>query len=123
MGLESVVKKAVTTAFKATADLREAITIKTVTSTYDPATMVNTPSQSSVSVLAFVTRFDVAEVARSGGLISVKDRKVIIDGADVGYETLRIADKIEIGGTDYQVVQPVSGALKNSVYHMQVRSL
>lgn len=123
MGLESVVKKAVTTAFKATADLREAITIKTVTSTYDPATMVNTPSQSSVSVLAFVTRFDVAEVARSGGLISVEDRKVIIDGADVGYETLRIADKIEIGGTDYQVVQPVSGALKNSVYHMQVRSL
>lgn len=123
MGLESVVKKAVTTAFKATADLREAITIKTVTSTYDPATMVNTPSQSSVSVLAFVTRFDVAEVARSGGLISVEDRKVIIDGADVGYETLRIADKIEIGGTDYQVVQPVSGALKNSVYHVQVRSL
>ena len=79
----------------------EIITYKQVThGSYDPATMLSTPSVQSYSIKAGVRQYRAREIA---GLVQQGDREVRIAAADLSF-TPRPNDQVVIGGKTFQVV-------------------
>ena len=103
MGLKALIADAVAKAFVALDDIPRPMTyVATTESTYDPATGVYTPNESSYVILGILDMFETREV--DGQQIKAFDRKLLIRQAALPIMPT-LNDRVEVeDGSQWQVL-------------------
>lgn len=100
--------------------LRKLITISYVgTETYDPAVGNYTGTTITQSVYGLVCAYRTKEIAESAGLITIKDKKVILMQKDITNQ-IDESSTLTISGDIYRVIMWNSGCDENTI-SVQIR--
>ena len=125
MGVKSQFQKGIAAIMKQAGDVPINITYKVYSAgTADGMGGFGTPSFVSKTVQAFVYDYTQDEIARSGLVISPKDRKVIIEKVKMdalSVTSISVKDEMAIESKDYKIIEPFRKDPADAGYYFQMR--
>lgn len=117
--LKATLAKAVTSAFTAVGDIKQTVTYRRTTSTYNPHTGTNTTTNVDYTLSVILTSFNNIEIDKV--TVLAFDRKMIVQTKDLTLTPSMATDKVIINGKVHNVIQ-VKQDPALATYTLQLRA-